>query len=81
MADDPTNLVLEHLRAIRSDLAELREGQREHGHRLNRIEMMVAGLRREPAGDAETVAHLEARLDRLREDIDRIKRRLDITDA
>ena len=32
------------------------------------------------AGDAENVAHLEARIDRLTDDITRMKRRLDIID-
>ncbi|MBF0335630.1 MAG: hypothetical protein HQL40_18635 [Alphaproteobacteria bacterium] len=81
MPDEPANLILEHLRAIRADMAEMREMQREHGHRLYRIETGLAGLRREQAADAEGVAHVEARLDRLREEVDRIKRRLDIGDA
>lgn len=40
------SLVLEHLRAIRGDLADMRETQRDHGHRLTRIEASVAGVRR-----------------------------------
>jgi hypothetical protein len=39
------NLILEHLRAVRSDLGDMRETLREHGHRLTRIESSVAGLR------------------------------------
>jgi septal ring factor EnvC (AmiA/AmiB activator) len=80
MVEDPANLVLEHLRAIRSDMHEMKDLQREQGHRLSRIELSVAGLRREQAGDAENVAHLEARFDQLREDIERIKKRLEIVD-
>jgi hypothetical protein len=75
------NLVLEHLRAIRADLTEMRDMQREHGLRLTRIETAVVGLRRDQAADAETVVHFETRLDRLRDDVERIKRRLDIQDA
>ncbi len=78
---DIDNLVLEHLRAIRGDIAGVRDVLSEHGLRLSRIEGSVAGLRREQAGDAEAVAHLEARVDRLFEDIDRIKRRLDLVEA
>jgi septal ring factor EnvC (AmiA/AmiB activator) len=80
VAEDPTNRVLEHLRAIRSDIHEMKDLQREQGHGLSRIELSVAGLRREHAGDAENVAHLEARFDQLREDIERIKKRLEIVD-
>jgi hypothetical protein len=63
MADDATNLVLKHLRAIRSDVHE----QREHGHRLSRLEIGVAALRRDQASDAENT-------------IERIERRLEILD-
>lgn len=57
-----------------------REDTREIKTRLVRIEGSTAGLRREQASDAETIAHLQAQLDRLREDIDRISRRLEIAE-
>jgi predicted trehalose synthase len=72
------NLVLEHLGAIRSDLASQRSLLGEHGVRLTEIAASVAGPRRDQAMDAETGAHLAARLDRLRDEIDMIKRRLDL---
>jgi len=81
MADEPANLVLEFLRAIRGDIADLRGTLRDHGHRLNRIELGVAGLRRNQAQDAEHVAHVEVDLDGLRERVARIEARLDIQDA
>ena len=37
MADEPENLVLTYLRALRADNAETKEALREHGHRLTRI--------------------------------------------
>jgi hypothetical protein len=77
---EPENLVLEHLRAIRSDLARQRDVLGEHGVRLTEIAASVAGLRRDQALDAEAGAHLAARIDRLRDDVERIKRRLDLTD-
>jgi hypothetical protein len=80
MVDDPANLVLEHLRAIRADVHEIKTVQKEHGHRLTRLEIGVAGLRREQAGDAENVAYMEARMDKLHDEIERIKRRLEIID-
>jgi hypothetical protein len=42
MTDDTTNLVLEHLRAMRADIHEIKETLREHGHRLTRIEASIA---------------------------------------
>ncbi|HEX8444217.1 MAG TPA: hypothetical protein VF631_11285 [Allosphingosinicella sp.] len=50
---EPTNLVLEHLRAIRVDLAAVREVQGEHGLRLTELAVGIAGLRRDQAHDAE----------------------------
>jgi hypothetical protein len=80
MADDPTNIVLEHLRAMRGDMHEMKDMLREHGHRLTRIEISIASLRRDQASDAEGVAHLVARIDRLTNEVSRIKQRLDIID-
>lgn len=77
---DVENLVLDMLRAIRGDVAAIRDTQREHGVRLAELGSAVAGLRRDNAGDAEVTAHLAARVDRLRDEIDRIKQRLEIAD-
>jgi predicted nuclease with TOPRIM domain len=80
MADEPINLVLEHLRVIRSQLTEHSARFNDVTDRLIRIELSTAGLRRDQAGDAENVAHLGVRLDRLSQDVERIKRRLDLID-
>lgn len=74
------NLVLDMLRGIRSDVGAIRDVQREHGVRLAELGTAMAGLRRDTAGDAEVTAHLAVRLDRLRDEVDRIKRRLEIAD-
>ena len=81
MSDEPFNLVLEHLKALRADMAALRGILGEHGERLSRIEIGVSRYRRDQAEDAETVAHMEVRPDRLRDDIEMIKPRLDLRDA
>lgn len=47
MAEDVNNLVLEHLRAIRSDLRDMRDTMAEQGQRLTRMEIGLAGLRRD----------------------------------
>ena len=80
MAEDPANLILEHMRVVRADMHEMKDMLREQGHRLTRIETSVAGLRRERASDVENIAHLEARIDRLVDEITRTKQRLDIAD-
>ncbi len=48
--------------------------------RLSSVELGVAGIRREIALDAENVAHVRHDLDRLGQRIDRIERRLELTD-
>jgi hypothetical protein len=67
MADEPQNLVLEHLRYIRGAVDGLREDVHEVKARLGLVE--------------ETCASLSRRLDRLDDRIDRIERRLDLTPA
>jgi hypothetical protein len=37
MSDEPINLVLGHLRALRADIGTMRETQLEHGIKLNRL--------------------------------------------
>ena len=61
------NLVLEHLRAIRADLSEVKTDLVEVKERLGLIEAQYASLSR--------------RLDRQGGDIEHIKRRLDIVEA
>ena len=74
------NYVLDILRDMRRERASVRDTQRAHGVRLTAIAGSVAGLRRDQAGNAEISAHSAARVDRLHNEIDRIKRRLDRVD-
>jgi predicted nuclease with TOPRIM domain len=61
------NLVLEHLRAIRADVADLKDGVTEIKERLGLLEAGYASLSR--------------RVDRIGGDVERIKRRLDIVEV
>lgn len=80
MSDDVNNLVLEHLRAIRADLRDMRDTMQEQGHRLSRIEIGLAGLRRDQGSDAAGVAEMGLRIDRLVQQVRRIEHRLDLAD-
>ena len=80
MAEDVNNLVLEHLRAIRSDLRDMRDTMAEQGQRLTQMEIGLAGLRRDQGADAGGVAEMGLPLDRLVEQVRRIDRRLDLAD-
>jgi hypothetical protein len=74
VTDEPPNLVLEHLRAIREDLREVREEQREQRGRLGSIERAISHM----AGE---IAQMGLRLDRMHDPPDRIERRLDLVEA
>ena len=80
MTDDVNNLVLEHLRAIRADLRDVPDTMLEQGNRLTRMEIGLAGLRRDQGTDAGGVAELGLRLDRLADTVRRIEHRLDLVD-
>ena len=60
------NLVLEMLRAIRGDIAELKADHQEFRERFGFLEGMAASTSR--------------RIDRIAGDVERIKRRLDLVD-
>lgn len=80
MVDPNQELMLEQFRLIRATLALHSQKFDEVLFRLSNLEMGVAGTRRERAGDAETVAHLQSRVDRMQGQIDRINQRLELTD-
>lgn len=81
MTQDTENLILEHLRAIRTDVSETRTDVRDIKLRRNDMATSIAALRRDQAGDAGVAAHLQIQIDRLSDKVDRINRRLDIVDA
>ena len=68
-------LVLEPLRAIRGDIAELQFDIGDVKHRLRTMEVAVGGL---AAAEASHYASLAHRADRVDERLDRIERRLDL---
>ena len=73
------NLILEHLRAMRADVAGIREDMQEVKQRLSGLEAGVGGLKRD-MGDLYTEnASQHVRYDRLASRIEKIERRLEIT--
>lgn len=80
MSSEPDNLVLVYLRRLDAKVDRVIETQGEVVYRLGRLEEGMARFRRDQSGDAETVAHVQAQVDRLREQVERINRRLDIVD-
>jgi hypothetical protein len=80
MVDPSSELMLEQFRLIRATLDTHGQKLDELLYRVSTLEIGFAGVRRERAGDAETVAHLQARVDRLQGQVDRINQRLELTD-
>ena len=73
------NLILEHLRAMRADVAGIREDVQEIKQRLSGLEAGVGGLKRD-MGDLYTEnASQHVRYDRLASRIEKIERRLELT--
>jgi hypothetical protein len=78
MTDSIENLILEHLKRFQVELAAARDRDSEMLARLGRLEIAIAGLRRDMAHFDEGSAEQSLRLDRLAERVDRIERRLEL---
>lgn len=79
MSDEIENLVLEHLKAIQADIANIKSDLKEQGHRLGRMEMSLIDLRREVVNSDALSAEQGLRIDRLADRVERIERRLELS--
>jgi predicted nuclease with TOPRIM domain len=73
MAEEPHDLVLEHLRFIRADVATLRDDMREMRTRQAAVEDMFSFL-------VSAVTRMQHSLDRLTDRVERIEKRLGLVD-
>ncbi len=71
---DMNNLVLEHLRAIRGDIADLKREVAANGVQLSAMGQQLAGL-------TAAVYSGKSDVDDLRRRVERIERRLELTDS
>lgn len=78
MIDDVDNIIIEHLRAIRAEVADLKENDKEILTRLARLEIGQANLLRNIAFIEETGAEHSMRYDRLKERIEKIEKQLEL---
>ena len=78
MAED--NLVLEQLRKIRAELDAARERDHEIMARLSGIETGLTRIARDEAGNYAEIIQDRHAIDRIRERLDRIERRLELAD-
>ena len=74
MTDEPTNLVLEQLRLIRKDQADMRDDLSDIRLRMGAVESHLAVQQME-------FVQINRRLDRNDERLARIERRLDLVEA
>ncbi len=80
MSEKIDNLILEHLKSIQSELSDLREQNNVILKRLTHLETMVARMGRDLAEMAAERVEDRHSIDRLRERIARIERRLELVD-
>ena len=79
MADNVENLMLEHLKKFQSTLDSMQRDIRELKVRQSETHTAVLALRRDQVNDAEVTAHMQAQMDRFGDRLDRVERRLDLT--
>ncbi len=71
---EPTDIVLEHLRAIRADLATI-------GDRISRVEGRLFAVEQHVIALSIDIGNLNARMAGVEGRLDRIERRLGLVDA
>ncbi len=71
--------MLEHLKRFQASLDRIDRRLGELTARQSETHAAVLGLRRDQVNDAEVVAHVQVQLDGVRDRLDRIERRLELT--
>ena len=79
MAEQIDNIILEHLKAIRSELAEIKADTSDIKLRLHSVDASVIELRRNDLHLFEDDARHQVSIDKLVERIQRIEKRLELT--
>ena len=78
MTDNVENLVLEHLRALRSGQDRIESELRDLKERVSAVETGLNGVRRDLVALAEADARLQGTIDRLGDRADRIEKQLEL---
>ena len=79
MTDPIDNIILEHLKAIRAELVEIKADTSDIKLRLHSVDTSVIELRRNDVHLFEDDARQQVSLDKLLERIQRIEKRLELT--
>jgi septal ring factor EnvC (AmiA/AmiB activator) len=72
------NLVIEHLRAIRSEIAAVKADTTDTRQRVGSVETSIIDMRRNVVHLFEDMAHQQITMDKLLDRVQRIEKRLDL---
>lgn len=81
MSNNVENLILEHLRGMRNSQERVEHELREIKNRLTNVEVGVAGIRRDAAHDNDKIINQQIGLDQLAERLERVEKRLEISNG
>ena len=73
------NLVIEHLRAMRTEIAAVRADTMDTRQRLVSVESSIVDMRRNVIHVFEDMAHQQLTMDKLLDRVQRIEKRLDLS--
>lgn len=79
MSENVEDLMLEHLKRFQATLERIERKLGELTTRQTETHTAVIGLRRDQLNDAEIAAHLQVQLDGVRDRLERIERRLELS--
>ena len=79
MTDHVENMLLEHMKRFQATLEQIQRELRELKLRQSETHAAVLGIRRDQVNDAEITAHMQVQLDGVRDRLDRVERRLDLS--
>jgi outer membrane murein-binding lipoprotein Lpp len=80
MSYNVENIVLEHLRHIRSRVDQIADDMSDLKHRMSSLESAMVTVKHEVAHGDETDARQQVTLDKIIDRIQRIERRLELND-
>ena len=72
------NLVIEHLRAMRSEIAAVKADTTDTRQRIGSVETSIIDMRRNVVHLFEDMAHQQVTMDKLLDRVQRIEKRLDL---
>ena len=72
------NLIIEHLRAIRTEIASVKSDTADTRQRVGSVETSIIDMRRNVVHLFEDMAHQQLTMDKLLDRVQRIEKRLDL---